>query len=110
MQPVRKVITGTGVTTPIPLDHYIAPFNVGLAVVIASTGTYTVQFTFDDVFAKDYNPAMGTWFSSTDTTVVNATASAASNIAFPVTAVRLSVAANGSSITFTVIQAGVVGG
>lgn len=106
MRPVRQVITGTGATSPVPLDTYISPFSVGLSVVVASTGTYTVQFTTDDVYAKNYNPAIGTWFNSTDTTVVNATTSARSNITFPITAVRLSVAANGSTIAFNVIQAG----
>lgn len=106
MRAVRQVLTTTGAGAVIPLDTYVSPFSVGLSVVLASTGTYTVQFTTDDVFAKNYNPATGVWFNSTDTNVVNATASALSNVAFPITAVRLNATANGSSITFTVIQAG----
>lgn len=100
MRPVRIAAAAPGNSTPVPLDVNVTPFSVGMAVVISGTATYTVQFTFDDPNAPV------TWFNSTDTAVVNATASAMSNISFPVRAVRLSVAAVTGSVTLTLVQAG----
>ena len=106
MRPVRKTQTGVGASTPVPLDNYISPFDVGIGVTVTGTATYTVQFTFDDVQAKGYNPATGAWFDSPDTAVAGATTNGASNIAFPVTAVRVNVTAGTGTVQLVVIQAG----
>lgn len=100
MRPIRLTAAAPGNTTPAVLDLCITPFNVGLGIVITGTATYTVQFTFDPP------DAIVTWFNSSDTAVVAATTNQMSNIAFPVTAVRLNVAAVTGSVTMTVIQAG----
>jgi hypothetical protein len=49
MRPMIATKTGTGESSPLVLDHYRAPFNVGFAVVVSGTVTYTVQHTFDDI-------------------------------------------------------------
>lgn len=111
MRPVRVSVATTGVSDPIPMDHYIGPFNVGFGVVAAATTTtVTVQHTFDDIYAKDYNPATGNWYDNVDVDS-NTTGNADGNYAFPVMAVRLNVTANtsGSPVALTVIQAGRTG-
>lgn len=108
MRLVSLTVTGVGVSAPIPLDNYISPFNVGFGVLIAGAPTYSVQHTFDDVFAAGFNPATATWF--THPTIVNQTANADGNYAFPVVAVRLNVTAVGAgtdSATLKLIQAGI---
>lgn len=108
MQPTTKSVTGVGVSAPIPLDTYISPFNVGFGVAVTGTVTYTVQHTFDAVLANGYNPATGTWYDHPD--VASQTANADGNYAFPVTAIRLSVASGSGTAALTAIQAGLVGG
>ena len=106
MRPVRVTVAGVAASAPIAISNYTSPCTVGIGVKISATATYTVQFTFDDIYAATFNPATATWYSSTDISVVNATANAASNFAFPVTAVRLNVSASTGTVTMTVIQAG----
>ena len=101
-------VTGTGVSAPIALDHYISPFNIGFGAVVSSTATFSVQHTFDDIFSPTYVPASGTWFNHPNFT--SATATGDGNYAFPVTAVRLNVTASTGSVSLTLIQAGQVGG
>jgi hypothetical protein len=86
------------------LDHYLTPFNVSLAVVVTGTITYTVQYTYDDVFAPNYNPATGNWLPHPSLTAQTATKD--SNIAYPVRGVRLTTSAGTGTATLTVIQAG----
>ena len=45
MRPVVLSVTGVGNSVPDPLDHFLTPFNVSLAVVVTGTITYTVQYT-----------------------------------------------------------------
>jgi hypothetical protein len=105
MRPITKSVTGVGVSAPIPLDQYISPFNVGFGVVVSGTVTYTVQHTFDNVWAAGYTPASGNWFNHPD--VASETANADGNYAFPVTAIRLSVASGSGTATITAVQAGI---
>jgi hypothetical protein len=95
----------TGVTAPIPLDQYISPFNVSLAVVPAGTATYTVQYTFDDPFASDFVPASANWFNHPDLT--SESGNNDGNFAFPVRATRLNVSDTDDNLTFFVTQAGI---
>lgn len=104
MRPVVLSVTGVGNSVPDPLDHYLTPFNVSLAVVVTGTITYTVQYTYDDVFAPNYNPATGNWLPHPSLTAQTGTKD--SNIAYPVRAVRLTTSAGTGTATLTVIQAG----
>lgn len=110
MRPIRQVAAAAGPLVPVVLDTYRGPFNVGMAVVLApgASLTYTVEHTFDDVFAANFNPTTATWFPNVAMTAK--TSSADGNYAFPVTAVRLNVTAfTSGSAMFTVIQSGMAG-
>ena len=107
MRPKRVTVSSQAASNPIPMDTYIDPFNVSIRVDVAggSTLTYSVQHTFDDVFADGYDPATGVW--TDNDTLTGDTASGESNYAFPVTAIRLNVTAHTTgSATMTLIQTG----
>ena len=108
MRPVRVEVTGVDVSAPIPIDQYLNPTNIGLAVVILSgTATYTVEHTMDDVFDENFNPATATWFPHP--TMEDLVANADGNYAFPPTACRLNVTiSSGGDVRLNVIQAGAV--
>jgi hypothetical protein len=111
MRPVRTALTGLGASAPIPLDINQSPFNVSVAVALSAGAslTYTVEHTYDDVFATGFNPATAVWFSQAGLTTK--TASLDGNYSYPVRAVRLSLVAPYTSgqATMTVIQAGMPG-
>ena len=107
-RPVRVATSGVSVTAPIPLNNYAVPFNVGFGVKLSAGAslTYTVEHTFDDVYAPTFSPSTAVWYSNA--TVVTQTANRDGNYAFPVTAIRLNITvwASGTA-TLTSIQAGV---
>jgi hypothetical protein len=94
-----------GVTAPVPLDQYISPFNVSLAIVPAGTATYSVQYTFDNPFATTFNPTTAVWFDHPDLT--SQTGNKNGNFAFPVQAIRLNVSTTDADVTFYSTQAGI---
>jgi hypothetical protein len=94
---------GVGASQEVPLDQYISPFNVSLAVLIESGAlNYTVQFTFDDVFSGNSGPF--TWFDHTDLTAlaVDAQATLISNVK----AVRMLTNSGLGTARFESLQAG----
>lgn len=110
MRPIRVAVAAKADSAAIPLDTYIAPFNVGIGVTISSGAslTYSVQYTYDDVTSSGFDPATATWF--TVAALSAKTAGADGAITSPVTAVRLSVSVHSSgTATMTVIQAGAPG-
>jgi hypothetical protein len=97
--------TGAATTSGVAaLDHYISPFNVGVAVRVTGTVNYTVQVTYDDVFASGFTAASATWFDNADAT--GQTASKAINITGPVRGIRVRQASGAGSTSTTVLQAG----
>jgi len=104
MRPVVYTIIGTGVSNVMPPDQYISPFNVSLGVTVSGTSTYTVQYTFDDVFASGYNPSSGNWVDHP--TLTAQTGSKDSNIAYPVSGIRLNVTAGTGTVRLVITQAG----
>lgn len=105
-RPIRKTLAAAGVTPPIPMNVHIVA-NISISVVLAptSTLTYSVEHTFDDVFAEGFDPDTATWFPND--VLTGQTASADGNYAFPVTAIRLNVSAfTSGSAAITVIQGG----
>lgn len=104
MRPVVYTINGTGVSSVMAPDQYISPFNVSLGVLVSGVSTYTVQYTFDDVFAKDYVPGSGNWVDHPSLTAQNATKD--SNIAYPVSGIRLNVTAGTGTVRLVITQAG----
>jgi hypothetical protein len=105
MKPVTFSITGVGNSAVYAVDNYISPSNMGLAVVVSGAITYKVQYTFDNVFAAGYDPTAGTstWF---DHPTLVGTTSQNSNVAYPVTGIRLITTAGSGTATLTIIQAG----
>ena len=103
MRSVVLLVTGVGASNPYAVDTYISPSNMGLAVIVSGTITFKVQYTFDDVFAKNYVASSGNWF---DHPTLVGSASGNSNIAYPVTGIRLLTTAGTGTATLTIIQAG----
>lgn len=104
MRPVRVSQTGTGSTNPVPLDIYIAPFNVSIGVTVSGTVTYKLQYTYDDVFSASYVASSGNWNDSVD--MVSKTTASNTSINNPVTAVRLTVTAGTGTVNGVIIQSG----
>jgi len=104
MRPAVYSITGVTASGVYAPDHYISPFNVALGVTVSGTVTYTVQYTFDDVFAAGFNPATANWVDHPSLTAQ--TGSKDSNIAYPVQGIRLNVTAGTGTTRLTIIQAG----
>jgi len=101
MNPVTYTVTGTASGRAVNMDYRQNPFCVSVGAVVNGVATYSVQHTFDDIYAG----APTTWMQNSNlngTTVTGAT-----NYAFPVTAIRGNVtAATGTAnVVFTIIQA-----
>jgi hypothetical protein len=111
-RPIRQSLAPAGVEAGTPIILNVSPrtgvtFNVGFAVDLSAGAsmTYTVQHTFDDVFAPGFDGSTATWFPHP--TVAGATADANGNYQSPVAAVRVSVTAwTSGTLVFTVIQQG----
>jgi hypothetical protein len=101
MRPVTISVTGVATSSIAPLDRLISPFNIGLGAVVSGTVTYTIQHTFDDIYDSTVTP---TWFPHA--TLVNLTANADGNYAFPVRAIRINNTAGTGTTTLTILQAG----
>ena len=99
MRQVKVTADSTGVTTPVVLDQYIAPFQV----TYSKTGSGTVQVTATDPYPIEN----GNFVSATFTWITAPTAAPNTStfLAQPYRAIRLSGAAEGD--TLTVIQSGV---
>ena len=106
MRPVRLSTNGVGVSEVSPVDIYLSPTNIGLGVDITGTATVTVEHTFDDVFAEDFDPNTATWYQHP--TLTDVTADADANYAFPPTGIRLNQTAGAGSAILNIIQAGAV--
>jgi hypothetical protein len=105
MRPVRVVVTGIAVSPPVVLDHGQSPSTVAIGVIISATATYTVEHTFDDVFAPGFTPGGATWLPHG--TLSSKSTNADGNYAYPPVACRLNVSASTGTVTMTVVTAGV---
>lgn len=103
MRPVTLTQTEAGSTAVCPMDLYQAPFAVGLNVRVTGTVNYTVEHTFDDVFAAGFDPDTANWMPHS--TLAAETASADSNYAFPVRGIRLTVNSGDGTAVLTIVQA-----
>lgn len=104
-RPVTRTVSGaTGASSVVALNTLApVPFNVGLLADVTGTLTYSVEYTFDDVQANNYNPASGVWNAVTG--MGAQTADTTGSLSFPVTGVRLNVTAwTSGSVTLTVLQ------
>lgn len=107
MRPITLAKTGTGATSPAPMDTNVSPFSVGMGIVVSGTVTYSVQHTFDNVQSSTYSAASGNWYNHP--TLNSLTANADGNYAFPVTAIRLNVTSGSGTATLTIVQSGITG-
>ncbi len=95
MRPQTVAVTSATTSPALPMDWRLNPFSVGFGVIVSGTLTYKVQHSFDGT----------NWFDHSS--VVNLTASADGNYAFPVLQIRLNVTAfTSGSATLTLIQGG----
>jgi hypothetical protein len=105
MRPFVTTVNSTTTTSPVyPTDIYTAPTNIALSVVVTGTINYTVQYTFDDVFASGYTPSGGNWTDHPSLT--GQTTTKDSNISYPVRGVRIKSNSGAGSALFTAIQSG----
>jgi hypothetical protein len=71
MRPIYLTLGGVNnasITAPIVLDQYIAPGAISIFAILAGgtgspSATVTLQVTNDDIFASNYAPNTGNWFS-----------------------------------------------
>ena len=104
MRPVVLTTSGVSVSAVCPLDLHTAPGNTALGVVITAPATYTVQYTYDDVYSPTFNPGAATWFPHA--TLVALSANGDGNFAFTPRGVRLNQTAGAGSAILTVMQSG----
>ena len=104
MRSVILSVTGVADSAVYPPDHYVSPFNVSLSVLVTGTVTYTVQYTYDNVFASNYVPASGNWVDHPSLTAKTTTLD--SNIAYPVSGIRIKGTAGTGTARLTATQAG----
>lgn len=106
-RPTRQTATAAGALSPIILNNLApAAFSVGVGVILSAGAslTYTVEHTFDDVFATAFNPATAVWLPNSGLTAQ--TTSKDGNYTAPVAAVRLNVTAwISGTATLVLIQA-----
>jgi hypothetical protein len=104
MRPVVYGLSSPGASPVYAPDNYVSPFNVAISVLVSGTTNYTVQYTFDDVFAKNFDPSTANWTDHPSLTAQTATKD--SNIAYPIRGVRIVVNSGTGIVRFTAIQAG----
>ena len=106
MRPIYDTVSGAPTNgTVIPLDIYLDG-EVALGVVVTGTITFTVEYTYDDVWDENFNPATATWFSVTGLTGGSADADAV--LTAPPRAVRIRTTAGTGSAVLAVIQSGLL--
>lgn len=99
-KPTITPYTTTGTKASIGLDWATTPFNVAVAVTVGTTGTYSIQYSLDDPSTTDANAL---WF--TDANLGSGTtASGVTNYMFPVTRIRIVIAAITGTITLQTLQ------
>lgn len=104
MRPCTTTTSGVSTSSPIPLDIVQVPFNVSLSTIVTGAVVYTIQHTFDDIYASGYNPASGVWYNHDNSVFVNATANGNDNFSAPVTACRINQTAGAGSVQLKAIQ------
>lgn len=104
MRPTTVSVTGVGTSALVPFDHYKNPNVAAVSVKVSGTVTYTVEYTFDDIWSNGFNPATASYMPLPDLSGLSANADG--NFAFAPRACRLKVTAGTGTATMTVIQAG----
>ena len=94
-----RTVTATGGSTPVPIDLRLFRGGVGIIVTVPddSSATYDVEVTGDDL------TGVPTHWNKHDV-LQSKSASANSNLAYPVTAIRLNPSSIVGSIVMAVVQ------
>lgn len=90
----------TGAQPSIGLDNLIAPFQVTVAIILASSGTFGLEYSLDQ---PDVSDANAKWFASTEVPA-GTTASTIKALTTPVNRIRLNIVANATGITLQKLQ------
>ena len=101
MRPKKVTVTGVAASNWLPVDYKQDPMNLGVGcVVVSGTATYSVEYTFDDVFDTTVTPV-----AFALSTITAATTSKDGVINTPVRAIRLNVTGGASPVvSMTMIQ------
>jgi hypothetical protein len=94
---------GVGSSQMVNLDYNVSPYAIGLGCVVSGTVNYTVQHTFANIYALDYDPVSYVWFANSDLTGKTANAEGAMTI--PSVAVRILLNSGSGTVEMTVLQA-----
>lgn len=95
-----------GSTPAIPLDQYLDPFAVSLFTEFPSgAATVIVEYTADDIWSSSFIDGLATWTTHSSWTG-GKSAHTDSNIAFPASAVRMTIQSGTGQARFEVRQAG----
>ena len=124
---MRQIVvstTTTGVSDAIPLDTYIAPFQVSIGVAMSSGSEVAIQHTYDNVLDSSVTP---TWYPTVSSVsdegyllqengdlilqedgfaLITGDENFSHFIDFPVSAIRINTFTNAGTVTMTVLQAG----
>ena len=98
--------TGTGRSTICVVDDFQTPFNIGIAVTLSSTATFTVEYSLDDPNAAGYSAASANWFVAPGFT--SGSAAVAGALTIPCRAISVNASANAGTVTANIVQAGPV--
>lgn len=95
---------GAGQSAVIPLDYIQSPFQVGVNVDVTGTVNYTIEVTFDDVFASNFVPGSALWYPIDIAAMVAATADQMGKTETPCRGMRINQASGAGSTTLRVTQ------
>ncbi len=105
MRPKRMVLTVDGATPVYPCNHYASNSTITVEVNLLGTGTYGVEYTLDDVYAKGFDPATAKWYPHATLTALSA--DAAGTFTFRPTGIRMTGATvAGGGARMTIIENG----
>jgi hypothetical protein len=98
---LSKTASSTGTTAWLPLNITQNPFSCSIGVVLSATGTYGVEYTYDDPFDTVTSPVVfGTLTGLSAGTTTNKDVF----LTAPVRAVRLNVTVNTDVVKLTALQ------
>lgn len=124
---MRQIVvstTTTGVTTAIPLEPYISPFQVSLGIAMTSGSEVAIEHTYSDVLNSNITPV---WYPTVSSAsdegfllqedgfailqedssyILTGDENFSYFIDFPVAAIRMNTFTNAGTVTLTVLQAG----
>lgn len=96
--------TSTGRSGICVVDDFQTPFNIGIAVTLSATATFTIEYSLDDPLADGYSPSTANWFVAPGFT--SGSAAIAGALTIPCRAICINVSASTGTVTANIVQAG----